>query len=209
MKITCISDTHGRHSELTLPTADVLVHAGDFTEAGTKKETLDFLDWFSRQEHEHKVLIAGNHDFFLEKNQKQLDFLPANIHYLNDSGTKIGKYNFWGSPVTPGNSNWAFERARGKSIRKHWEKIPENTNVLITHTPPYKIMDILDNGTAIGCEELQRYVDTIEPQLHIFGHIHNSYGSVRTKKTLFINSSCLDGRYRNINAPITYSVEDS
>jgi Icc-related predicted phosphoesterase len=209
MKITCISDTHGKHSELTLPDGDVLVHAGDFTEAGTKKETLDFLRWFSRQNHEHKILIAGNHDYFVEKNQDQLDFLPSNIQYLNDSGIRIEDFNFWGSPVTPGNTNWAFERARGGEIKGHWEKIPKNTDVLITHTPPYKVLDILDNGISIGCEELRRYVDVLQPRLHIFGHIHNSYGSVRTKNTLFINSCCLDGKYRSINTPITYSIEDS
>ncbi|MDT0689273.1 metallophosphatase domain-containing protein [Salegentibacter sp. F188] len=209
MKITCISDTHGKHSELNLPDADVLVHAGDFTEAGTKKETMDFLNWFSNQNHKHKILIAGNHDYFMENNEDQSNFIPSNIYYLNDSGLKIANFNFWGSPVIPGNTNWAFERSRGREIKAHWNKIPKHTDVLITHTPPYKIMDTLDNGMSIGCEELRKHLNVLQPKLHIFGHIHNSYGSVRTKNTLYINSSCLDGKYRNINSPITYSVEDS
>ena len=71
MEIICIADTHNKHKELIIPAGDMIIHAGDITESGTRKETLDFLKWFSALPHPHKILIAGNHDFYLEKNQKK------------------------------------------------------------------------------------------------------------------------------------------
>ena len=63
MTILHISDTHGKHNQLRdLPLADVLVHSGDFTMAGTEEEAIEFLEWFLNQPHLHKILVAGNHD---------------------------------------------------------------------------------------------------------------------------------------------------
>ena len=63
MKILHLSDTHGLHKNLTsLPEANVIVHSGDFTFAGSEKEAYDFMNWFCNLPYEHKVFIAGNHD---------------------------------------------------------------------------------------------------------------------------------------------------
>ncbi|MDT0675086.1 metallophosphatase domain-containing protein [Autumnicola musiva] len=206
MEVTCISDTHNKHDELSLPEADLLIHAGDFTEAGTKKESLEFLNWFSSQPHKNKILIAGNHDFYFEKHKDIYNIIPENIHYLKDSGIEINGLYFWGSPVTPGQLGWAFNRERGREIKKHWDKIPVNTNVLITHTPPYKIMDVLDNGEHIGCEELRKKINDLHLKMHVYGHLHDSYGSVKAAECLYVNASCLDQKHRNINIPNTYTL---
>src|SRR5680860_51905 len=97
MKIICISDTHNKHEELILPEGDCIIHAGDFTEAGTKKETRKFLEWFSSTPYIHKILIAGNHDFYLQKKTHKIDqIIPSGIHYLEDSGATLDNINFWG-----------------------------------------------------------------------------------------------------------------
>ncbi|WP_026837426.1 metallophosphatase domain-containing protein [Gillisia sp. JM1] len=203
MKIICISDTHNKHEELILPEGDCIIHAGDFTEAGTKKETTNFLEWFSSTPYKHKILIAGNHDFYLEKKFHKLDqIIPDNIHYLQDSGVRIEKINFWGSPYIPDDSNWAFSKNRGKQISEHWEKIPVDTNILITHIPPFGILDELDNKMMIGCKNLKDRINSLKISHHIFGHVHNEYGKVKTFKTLFVNSSSVDESYRHINPPI-------
>ncbi|TVZ25786.1 Icc-related predicted phosphoesterase [Gillisia sp. Hel_I_86] len=203
MKIICISDTHNKHEKLILPGGDCIVHAGDFTEAGTKKETMNFLEWFSSTPYKHKILIAGNHDFYLQKKSYELNqLIPTNIHYLEDSGVTIGQVNFWGSPYTPGDTSWAFTKDRGKPISKHWDKIPKNTNVLITHSPPFGILDELDNKTMIGCKNLAERISELNITHHIFGHVHNDYGTVKTERTTYINSSSLDKTYRLINPPI-------
>lgn len=204
MKIICISDTHNKHEKLILPEGDCIVHAGDFTEAGTKKETLNFLNWFSSTPYKYKILIAGNHDFYLQKkNHKLNEIIPSNIYYLEDTGITLDNINFWGSPFTPGDSSWAFSRDRGKPISEHWNKIPEATNILITHGPPLGILDELDDKKMIGCKNLKDKLKELNISFHIFGHVHDDYGSVKTQKIEYINASSLDASYKVVNQPIS------
>lgn len=203
MKIICISDTHNKHRELSIPDGEIIIHAGDFTEAGTKAETTEFLAWFSKLPHPYKILIAGNHDFFLEKNlDNTANFIPANINYLMNSGISIHGLNFWGSPYTLGNGSWAFNEDSAHKMTKHWDKIPLQTQYLITHSPPYGILDELDNKQHIGCPKLAQHIDRLKLPHHIFGHNHGDYGIVRTKHTIFLNAASLDNKYRPINAPL-------
>ena len=65
MKIVCIADTHNRQDDLIIPDGDIIIHAGDLTEGGTKREVSQFISWFSSLPHTHKVFIAGNHDYYL------------------------------------------------------------------------------------------------------------------------------------------------
>lgn len=203
MKIVCISDTHNKHSSIKIPDGDVIIHAGDFTEAGTKSETFNFLKWFSSLPHSHKILVAGNHDFYLEKNSELLaDIIPGNIHYLKDSGVSINNFIFWGAPYTRGNGSWAFNKKSGAEIMEHWKLIPTKTDFLITHSPPFQILDELDNKRHIGCDKLLQCILEIAPAYHIFGHNHNDYGIERTANTVFVNSSTMSDDYRLINAPL-------
>lgn len=207
MKLVCIGDTHNKHREINIPKGDVLIHVGDFTEAGTKQETQDFLEWFSEQPHKYKIFIAGNHDFFMEKSGlTEIPALPSNVFYLENEGIEIEGIKFWGSPLTPGDGTWAFNRERGKQIRSQWNKIPGDTQVLITHTPPYSIKDRLSNKRHVGCEELFKRVKQLQLPLHIFGHIHNTYGKTRISPTTYINASSLDDQYRFHHSPIIFEV---
>lgn len=207
MRFVFISDTHGKHHELQLPDADILIHCGDITEGGSKREILDFLSWFSSLPYSHKIFIAGNHDFQLERLSKKTiqKLLPKNVAYLKNSGITINGYTIWGSPYTPGDVNWAFHKERGKEIREVWKKIPHDVDVLITHTPPYGILDEITNNNHIGCEELQKKLQVITPKVHCFGHAHNDYGRKKLGKTNYINSAALDDKMRLMN-PI-YSIE--
>lgn len=204
MKIICIADTHNKHSDIDIPPGDIIVHAGDFTESGTRGEALRFLNWFSALPHKHKILVPGNHDFYFEKNREMLEeIIPSNVHCLIDEGIVLENIKFWGSPFTPGNGRWAFNKSRGREIRKNWDLVPEDTNFLVTHTPPHGILDELDDKRHIGCEELLKRIKELKIPYHVFGHIHNDYGIVRTSNTTFINASSLDNKYRLINSPLT------
>lgn len=50
-----------------LPEGDLIIHAGDVSESGTNQECLEFIQWFSKHSFNHKVFIAGNHDFIFER----------------------------------------------------------------------------------------------------------------------------------------------
>jgi Icc-related predicted phosphoesterase len=209
MKITFFSDTHTKHDGIIFPEADVLVCTGDFTNVGKVHDVSEFAEFIQKQPHKHKIVIAGNHDFCFENEdrilaEKILTF--SGITYLNDSGVTIDGIKFWGSPVQPYFGNWAFNRERGSDIKKHWDLIPNDTDILLTHGPAYGILDMCDNGLRVGCCELLKRIDEVRPKIHACGHIHEGYGIIQLKHTAFINSSILDESYTRVNEPITLEI---
>jgi Icc-related predicted phosphoesterase len=208
MKIVSISDTHNRHGELTVAAGDVLIHAGDVSLRGTVPEISDFLDWFSGQPHQHKIFIAGNHDFFFERKTAEeiRSKIPTSIVYLNDSGVVIEGMRVWGSPVTPWFYDWAFNRARGSEIREHWDLIPPGTDILVTHGPVFGVLDKTADGLRGGCKDLLRVVEEVKPRLHICGHIHEAYGLCRRGGTTYINASVLNENYELTNLPVVTEI---
>lgn len=210
MKIVCVSDTHLQISptKFKLPRGDVLVHAGDATSAGTLTQLATFLDWMSAQPFDHKVFVAGNHDWIFQKDRSLAANLvkSAGIHYLEDSEVTIQGVKFWGSPWQPFFQNWAFNLADPAERKMHWDMIPLDTDVLVTHSPPFGICDTVSDGYSVGCEELLSAVNRVEPTVHIFGHIHESHGLQNINGTTFVNAAICDGRYRAVNPPITVQL---
>lgn len=209
MKLVCLSDTQGQHARLTVPPGDMLVHAGDWSSASEPLD--DFFDWLEAQPHAHKVLIAGNHDFYPERCaedfRSKVSPIPR-VVYLEDSGTSIGGIRFWGSPVTPWFYGWAFNRQRGAEIARHWAMIPDGTQVLITHGPPKGVLDADHNGAAQGCWDLlQRTTDLAQLRLHVFGHMHARGGreaKVGTKR--FLNAAVCDDGNRLVRGPVVVEI---
>lgn len=203
MKIVCISDTHSLQHKMTIPDGDLLIHAGDISSRGKIEEIEMFNEWMGSLPHRHKVMIAGNHDFFFEKYPKEVHKIITNIEYLNDSGTTIEGLKIWGSPVQPWFYDWAFNRKRGQDIRKHWDLIPTETDILITHGPPFGILDQTIRGEKVGCEDLTDIVQNrVKPRLHVFGHIHEAYGQEQIGDTLYVNASMVDLAYRPVREAI-------
>ncbi len=208
MKFVAIADTHGQHNNLALPPADVLIHAGDISMKGTEAEVISFLNWFSQQDFKYKILIAGNHDFYFERMPAETvrNIIPPNIIYLNDSGVEINGLKLWGSPVSPWFFNWAFNRHRGEAIKKHWDLIPVDTDIVITHGPVFKILDKTTSGNHVGCEDLLARIIELQPAVHISGHIHEAYGETSLGNTKFINASILNERYKLVNKPVVFDL---
>lgn len=208
MKFVAISDTHGMHRHLHVPDADVLIHAGDFCMRGDLQEAVCFLKWFSALPHRYKIFIAGNHDFCFEKasSEELKNLIPENLIYLNDSGVCIEGLNIWGSPVQPWFFNWAFNRQRGADIKKHWDLIPTNTDILIVHGPAEGILDKVYNGEQVGCKDLKEAIKRVQPKAFICGHIHEAYGVEQLDGATFINASNLNRRYQMVNAPIEFVI---
>jgi len=223
MKIVTISDTHWKFNEVEVPECDLLLHAGDISGRGKDEEIISFLDWYANQSAECKVLIAGNHDFGFEKKPEwcEQECKKRNIIYLNDSGYTYrfanengepDKVEIWGSPVQPEFCDWAFNRARTKEesadfgkgpynhydyIGTHWDLIPNGTDILITHGPPFGILDQCSHGQRVGCEELLKKIEKIKLKMHVFGHIHEARGVIVNKldTITYVNASSLNLRY--------------
>ena len=124
-----------------------------------------------------------------------------NLHYLEDSGVEIEGIKFWGSPVTPPFFNWAFMK-EPDAIKKHWGAIPDDTDYLITHGPAHTILDYVGrNGQGgVGCPHLLDAIERVNPKYHVFGHIHDMYGTKIVNETTHINASVLNDRYRPVRS---------
>ena len=210
-RITFISDTHGLHAHFTskaygnlLGSGDVLIHAGDVSNVGRMTEIDDFLDWFSNVDYTHKVFIAGNHDWGFEKMTEIPEiFREKNVHYLFDSMVEIDGLKIYGSPWQPEFFDWAFNLPRmGSELQEKWDLIPEGLDILVTHGPPWGSLDYTPNGLNVGCELLHEKVIQVSPKIHVFGHIHYSYGQKHFNGVEYINASVLGENYRPKNKPV-------
>lgn len=190
MKIIHISDTHGYHRWLTeLPEADIIVHSGDFTMAGSEQEVLDFLNWFCDLPCKHKVFICGNHDDCLY--ESNIDGLDSNVYYLCNSGIEIEGLKFYGVPMFT-------EDCITNRQSQNYAQILNNTDVVITHSPAYGILDLADN-IYYGSKELLQSLARINPRLHLFGHIHRQHGITIIGKTMFSNGAIMNEPYSTLN----------
>lgn len=196
------SDTHGLHDRIqALPDGDVLIHAGDFMNGGyDTHELLSFNRWLGEQPFESRIVIGGNHDRLFEDSPQQARALLTNAIYLENTGVTINGMSFWGSPYTPEFMDWAFMYPRGPRAKLIWEQIPEHLDVLITHGPPFGILDQFEpGGEHLGCAELLNAVAAKRPKLHIFGHIHGGAGKVKNGDVWAINAAFLNERYKPLD----------
>jgi len=208
MTSVIISDTHCNHRKIELPVGDLLIHSGDMTIDGTREEIEDFLDWYSGLNFKFKILIAGNHDFYVEN--KPHDFrnmLDKSIIYLENESVEIEGVQFFGSPYTYKYGEWAFQRPRSHEMEKIWKGIPQTTDVLITHGPPYGILDFANSRVHAGCEELNAAISFIRPKFHFFGHIHEAAGQRKSEGTTFINASQVDIMYNVVHEPVVVEID--
>lgn len=202
LRIVCLSDTHDRHDRLEVPDGDVLLHAGDFTGSGTEAQVAAFGAFLAGLPHREKVVIAGNHDFLFEREPERARELLGDVTYLQDAGADVAGLSVWGSPWQPWFFDWAFNLPRGAPLAERWALVPDGVDVLVTHGPAHGILDTTHGGQRVGCEELARARARIRPRLHVFGHIHESYGTHRDGGILSVNASNCDVRYRPVNAPV-------
>lgn len=218
MKIITISDTHNKHFEISnrfLENKDnsieMIIHAGDISGFGGLNEIINFLNWFSKLNFKYKIFIPGNHDFYFENSSKEdikiLLSNYSNVIYLQDSGIEIEGFKIWGSGITPWFYNWAFNR-RETEIKHHWNMIPLDTEILITHGPIYDYLDKNADGKNTGCIHLLEKVTRLsELKLHVCGHIHEAYGRIENDQTTFVNASLLNLRYMMTNEPIIVEIK--
>jgi len=206
-----LSDTHGRHLEITelygeLPYVDIIVHSGDCTRYGEFEETDLFMNWFSKQNAKHKVLVAGNHDFVLQQTDRRNWLLANNygVTYLEDSLINIDGLGIYGSPWSPVFGMWAFMKHRNAELDEVWQKVPTDGSVdlLVTHTPRYGRFDVSVRGNYnVGCEMLANRINDIHPKVHVFGHIHECGGMIKEETEvplegmISLNASLLNIRY--------------
>lgn len=205
IRIVCISDTHNHApgEGYTLPRGDILIHAGDVTNQGTYAELEKAIAWLSKADFAVKVVVAGNHDISLDptyslKHEEGWKVLPADVEacralftdnpdivYLQHSAATLHlpekgvSLQVFGSPFSPerGKQNWAFQY-ENDAAEMLWDAVPNNTDILITHSPPKGICDASKHWREGGCRALSATLARVRPQLHVCGHCHEGRGAV-------------------------------
>ena len=186
-----IADTHRKHREITIPDCDILIHCGDF--CSFQREDIQVLNdvdtWFAESPAAHVLCIGGNHDFPLQSRE----FRFAHAHFLEDSLVEIDGLTIYGSPWCPDLSGFAYY-ASADELMERWKQIPSEIDILITHTPPYGILDHPTSGTVhLGCPHLRNELNRIRPRLHVFGHVHASHGMHENSGTRYVNAAIVGG----------------
>jgi Icc-related predicted phosphoesterase len=210
MNIYHISDTHGFHDQLILPdNIDIIIHSGDASNSPNAAinvhEIEAFLEWYANLPIPHKIFVAGNHDSSIERYPYMKEKIgDKGITYLENSETQIQNIKIYGSPYTPIYGNWSFMKAQNV-INRVWEQIPHDTDILITHGPPYSILDSTENRDRsidlCGDPALGKMIKKLQPKYHLFGHIHNCKSIINTgiriiNNTTYINSAAVeDGQF--------------
>lgn len=239
MRFVAISDTHMAQPEL--PEGDVLLHTGDLTYQGTLLEVREASLWLHDQKlkknYKHVIMIAGNHDWLFQKESRLARQMMKDrgLIYLEDSGVTLegpavhsenvapgpGRVAIYGSPWQPTFMNWAFNLHRGEALKKRWDMIPTGVDILLTHGPPYKILDGVPtfNEDAypsdesmtvrhVGCEELLKATTRLKPKVHVFGHVHSGRGRTERDGTTFINASVMNETYDPTRKPWVFDFPD-
>ncbi len=194
-RLVLTSDTHGRHSAMSIPDGDIFIHAGDFTHNGTREESADFANWLGTLPHAMKVIVPGNHDRFAATDTAELvSMLPAGCHLSINSQVDIGGgHRLWGFPFVP-----EHMRFRGMSfvvndleMSEQISLILPNANVLVCHCPP---SEVFSRARNYGNERLRAALPGIDWGLLVCGHIHEAWGVGQIESKLVVNASAVDRR---------------
>jgi len=216
MKIVCISDMHG--NLLSIPECQILLIAGDICPTSNhspvfQSNWLDttFREWLKLVPARHIIGTTGNHDLIFQ------DFphlVPEELpwHYLQDSSIVLDGLKFYGTPWQNYFCNWAFN-APEKDVEEHFlaekfNQIPDDTDVLICHSPPYGYGDQVKQNVAwatdehLGSKALMSRIKQIKPKLVCYGHIHTGNSINVLDDIKMVNASLLNEDYRVVNEPV-------
>lgn len=206
MRIIAFSDIHGRQDDKKLNLwfnfhpADLLIFAGDLQRNQTTDFGREFLLWFHELDYPNKILVLGNHDgHYVDIFQAALQY--SDITILNNTGINFNGIKIYGSPHSVEFGSWWF-MMKDDELTKLWELIPDDTDILITHGPPFGILDYTFDGHTTGSKTLFKRISQLNYlKYHIFGHIHESYGIQNISGKTFLNVSLLNEKYLLVNEP--------
>lgn len=223
-----ISDTHQMLPQSGVPDGDILLHCGDFSSYGNLHELYVFNDQMKKLPHKHKIVIPGNHDLALEMRNGYLDDFGnahqikhgfnrarakeifTNCTMISDESVEIDGLKIYGSPWQPEFHDWGFNLPKGNALKEKWDLIPSDTDILLTHGPPYKILDQVEfRKEHVGCEELLEAVKRVKPLVHAFGHIHEEYGDHIEFGVQFLNVSTCNLQYLPYNRPYVVDISQN
>lgn len=186
-----------------------------------------FIPWVMKLPYEYVVLTPGNHDYLFDPifntitgheayikygsddytsysddiYIKYHNFTNGKLHVLIDRDVNIEGINFYGTPWVSGPRNWPFY-LHTKELRRKYENISANTDILITHQPPqYEKLGVVNQyvynyGVDYGSQVLFDIIDEKKPSWVLCGHIHSGcHTPLIHNNTNMVNVSLTDEMY--------------
>jgi len=212
MQLVFISDVHTRHAELVIPACDILISCGDYSFRGEPEVVKGYHEWLAEQPAEHIISINGNHELAVEKDYVKTKALveatSPRIHMLQQESVVINGIKIYGDATTPYFFNWAWNAGRTPAeaamhnkpyIKHEWDKIPDDVNILVTHGPPYNILDkVKRTKDGVGCKHLLDRLKSLPAlKVHAFGHLHLDGGKTLVQDGItFINAAICNDDYK-------------
>jgi Icc-related predicted phosphoesterase len=213
MRVLCLSDLHGFLPKL--PSSNLVLIGGDIVpiynhQLWFQEQWLDtnLRQWLGEIETDKIIFSAGNHDLIFEKAP---DKVPKDLPwtYLQDSSTEFENLKIFGTPASILYNHWAFNFTE-EEISKKWELIPEDTNILVVHGPPFGYGDMTVDGEQTGSKSLTEKIKNLKDlKLIVTGHIHCSRGKYKLNDKYILNSSLLNEQYEMTNAPFLVVYENN
>lgn len=195
MKLAAISDIHSSLKMIRKLTEslenhdpDLVIIAGDITHFSGKTEARAILSAIPFR----KVAIPGNCDppEIIEV------FESTNTIDIHGKWAEIGGLIFAGlgaSNPPPFPTVFTYTEENMYLIL---DSVARGADIIVTHTPPYGILDRTIFGHRGGSKAIRKVVERYRPKLSVFGHIHESSGTERMEGTVFVNPGPLkNGNY--------------
>lgn len=233
MKIIAISDLHGHLIDIA--PCDVLCIAGDICPAHNHNISYQrewvrapFCDWIKKIPAKHVIVVAGNHDWVFDLNERENK--PSNkeavlyalkktgkCSYLEDVSVVIDGVKFYGTPWQPIFYHWAFNLSE-EDLNKKFALIPEDVDVLIAHGPPKGYCDCVNQHGSVGVkvehlgsEALYNHIKRVMPKYVAVGHIHTGSHLPQAlihdnKDAKIVNVSILDEAYHEFFNPFEFEI---
>jgi len=129
----------------------------------------------------------------------------TNARLLINEGIEIEGLRIWGTPITASGPGFCLKSAERR--RRMFAQIPQDTDVLISHAPPFGILDAAPGSTVHGGDrELLDAVARVRPRLDCFGHIHGADSVFTTEQTVFVNAALLGAHGSLSKKPIVLRI---
>jgi Icc-related predicted phosphoesterase len=116
----------------------------------------------------------------------------------------------WGTPWQPWCFDWAFN-LRESELKTKWDLIPNDTDILVVHGPPFGYGDGVPRRDGIentGSPSLLARIQKIAPKLVVFGHIHEGRGEWRGGESVLANVTLVNADYEQVYQPWEFQIEE-
>lgn len=203
MNVCVTADWHGHLPKI--PKCDLLVIAGDvFPDRHQEPFCNELGRYLERVPARSIVAVPGNHDCLAAQDPLLMKSLPWT--YLCNEAAVVQNRKVWGSGHT--SSFGSFVVSEAELAKEIWPLIPQDVEILVTHSAPYGRGDRVYNE-HIGSRSLRARVDELtQLRLHAFGHVHESARETGELPSggRWINASMADAAERPVNPMIAIRI---